>query len=326
MQSDPSVEQADAGRSPGARLRQARAARGETVGEVAATLRLSRRQIEALESDDYAALPGPAFAQGFLRNYARYLGLDPAPLLVEAQSRFGTPQVTLTLVSNARGELPQRPGRRLRTLPLGILTAVLVLALGLGWYFDGFRTSVPEAAADTNETVVVQPLTVQTPQIIPEPVPAQPPSLAVMVAPPPVAAPVPAAPVPAAPAVPVPAATVPAATVPSSSAAVAQPKPALAAPVEPVVPAATDTASVAPAPDGWLQFRFAAQSWIEIRDAERRILYSGVNRAGTSRMVQGQRPFALMINNADTVSLEFNGQPVDLAPHTSNGKARLTLK
>lgn len=325
MQSDPSVEQADAGRSPGARLRQARAARGETVGEVAATLRLSRRQIEALESDDYAALPGPAFAQGFLRNYARYLGLDPAPLLAEAQSRFGTPQVTLTLVSNARGELPQRSGRRLRTLPLGILTAVLVLALGLGWYFDGFRTSVPEAAADLSETVVAQPLTVQTPQIIPEPAPAQPASLAVMVAPPPVVAPVPADPTAAvpAPSVPAPAAPLPAAIVPSSPAALAQSAPALA---PPVVPAADDTERVAPAPDGWLQFRFAAQSWIEIRDAERRILYSGVNRAGTSRMVQGQRPFALMINNADTVSLEFNGQPVDLAPHTSNGKARLTLK
>ena len=48
--------------SPGAQLRQARELRGESVGEVAFALKLSPRQVVALESDDFVALPGMPFA------------------------------------------------------------------------------------------------------------------------------------------------------------------------------------------------------------------------------------------------------------------------
>ncbi|WP_287367560.1 helix-turn-helix transcriptional regulator, partial [Thauera sp.] len=61
-------------RSPGAVLRAAREARGESVSEVAFALKLNPRQIAALEADNFSALPGMAFVRGFLRNYARYLG------------------------------------------------------------------------------------------------------------------------------------------------------------------------------------------------------------------------------------------------------------
>ena len=53
-------------------LRVAREARGESVHEVAFAIKLSPRQVEALEKDDFAALPGMAFVRGFARNYARY--------------------------------------------------------------------------------------------------------------------------------------------------------------------------------------------------------------------------------------------------------------
>lgn len=302
MQHDPSVQPAVAGAgiSAGTRLRQAREARGESIAEVSATLRLAPRQVEALERDDHAALPGPAFVLGFLRNYARYLKLDPEPLLAETQSRLGTLQVNLAPVSNAQGELPHGPSRRLRTLPLAVLTAGLVLALALGWYFDGFRTEPPASENAEGESVAILPAPVQTPEIIPDPV-------------------VPAAGTPApSPALEAGTATsAPPAPLPDVVTPVAAPA---AAPVADVVPAA------APASDGWLQFRFAGQAWIEIRDADRRILYSGINRAGSSRVVQGRRPFVLMINNADQVSLEHDGKAVDLAPHITNGKARLTLK
>ena len=47
--------------SPGAQLRHAREARGESVHEVAFALKLSPRQVDALERDDFDALPGMAF-------------------------------------------------------------------------------------------------------------------------------------------------------------------------------------------------------------------------------------------------------------------------
>jgi len=73
--------------APGARLRQARERRGDSIAEVAQALKLAPRQVDALERGDYEALPGPAFVRGFMRNYARYLNLDPEPLIADVTAR-----------------------------------------------------------------------------------------------------------------------------------------------------------------------------------------------------------------------------------------------
>jgi len=61
----------------GQRLREAREAKKVSLATVEETTRIRRKYLEALEADDYEALPGGVFAQGFVRNYALYLGLDP---------------------------------------------------------------------------------------------------------------------------------------------------------------------------------------------------------------------------------------------------------
>lgn len=67
--------------SPGSKLASARNSLGWTVEQVAAQLKLSTRQIVALEADDYAALPEPAVVRGFIRAYAKLLKLDATPLV-----------------------------------------------------------------------------------------------------------------------------------------------------------------------------------------------------------------------------------------------------
>lgn len=67
--------------STGARLKHARESQGLSVFDVARALRLSEKQIAALEVDDYSKLPGRTFVRGFIRNYARLLQLDPEPLM-----------------------------------------------------------------------------------------------------------------------------------------------------------------------------------------------------------------------------------------------------
>src|SRR5512135_405358 len=62
-------------------LRGAREARGVTLDDAAVRLRLMHRQIEAMERNDFESLGQPVFARGFVRNYARLLGLAPEPLL-----------------------------------------------------------------------------------------------------------------------------------------------------------------------------------------------------------------------------------------------------
>lgn len=62
-------------------LTQARLARGLTLEAAERETRIARRYLEALEREDFSALPAPVFARGFLRSYSQYLGLDPAQVL-----------------------------------------------------------------------------------------------------------------------------------------------------------------------------------------------------------------------------------------------------
>ena len=75
---------------PGAALQEERRRQSLSLTDVARQLKLAPRQVEALERDDFAALPGPVFVRGFLRNYARLLGLDPEPMVRTAE-RLGWP-------------------------------------------------------------------------------------------------------------------------------------------------------------------------------------------------------------------------------------------
>ena len=60
-----------AAHSAGALLRDAREAAGLSIDAVAQQLKLAPRQVQALEDDDFAQLPGRTFVRGFMRNYAR---------------------------------------------------------------------------------------------------------------------------------------------------------------------------------------------------------------------------------------------------------------
>ena len=64
------------GQKPGERLRQVRLAQKRDLGEIAKTLNIPERHLLALEADDYKLLPEPAFVRGYLRSYARLLGVD----------------------------------------------------------------------------------------------------------------------------------------------------------------------------------------------------------------------------------------------------------
>src|SRR5512146_2163862 len=70
--------------SIGARLRQARELRHLTLPQVSETTKLRAHYLQALENDDYSAIPSAAQARGFLRIYAEFLELDLADLLPPA--------------------------------------------------------------------------------------------------------------------------------------------------------------------------------------------------------------------------------------------------
>ena len=65
----------------GQQLRAAREAQGLSLHDVADRLKLSLRQLEAIEAGDFSRLPGATFVRGFVRNYTRFLALYGAPLM-----------------------------------------------------------------------------------------------------------------------------------------------------------------------------------------------------------------------------------------------------
>lgn len=72
----PAEGQVPATTSIGRMLRLAREARGESLADAAYALKLTQSQVDAMERERFDLLPGPAFVRGFLRNYARHLGVE----------------------------------------------------------------------------------------------------------------------------------------------------------------------------------------------------------------------------------------------------------
>ncbi len=68
---------------PGERLRQARLYQQRELKEVASELNIAERLLVAIEADEYKSLPEPAFIRGYLRSYARYLGIDSDILITQ---------------------------------------------------------------------------------------------------------------------------------------------------------------------------------------------------------------------------------------------------
>src|SRR5579872_1477319 len=57
-------------------LRAARLRRGDEIAQVSRALKIRKDHLEALENDRMEDLPGKTYAIGFIRSYARHLGLD----------------------------------------------------------------------------------------------------------------------------------------------------------------------------------------------------------------------------------------------------------
>jgi len=136
------------GESPGRSLREARESRGLSIADVVSSIKFSSRQIEAIERNDFAHLPGATFVRGLIRSYAKLLQLDPHPLLAMMDREAVQADNQIHLPKDTGAALPQ-PGERRSYLPhLALLLALLAVAIGVATYFDwpAGRSKPPTAA------------------------------------------------------------------------------------------------------------------------------------------------------------------------------------
>lgn len=286
--------------SLGKTLREARELAGLSVADVANQLKFAPRQIEALEADDFKSLPEMTFVRGFVRSYAKILDLDVQPLL-EALPQTNTSPVPLIPISV---EVPfpsaYSPYRQnLIWLGAALLLAVLVVAFAV-W---NFTTPPIKPEVAQVETPVSLPSKMQI-------IPASPVLETGVITP---------------------------ATAAQSSVLAAKPSPPqprdapLAAGGK---PEALTQPTKSAAPPGvspqtaMLRLTFDAESWVEIKDRDDKILSSQVNLPGSELYLNGHAPFSLAIGHATSVRLYYRGKQVDLTPHirSSSEVARLTLE
>lgn len=116
----------------GARLRVAREVRHLTVSDVAQTLKLGARQVEALENGDWQGLPGQTFIRGFVRNYARLLQIDPAPLMDLLDNSLEKQGDSLHVPTSRPMAMPTGHPRRDRTV---VFAGVALVVAALAAYF-----------------------------------------------------------------------------------------------------------------------------------------------------------------------------------------------
>lgn len=279
--------------SIGQTLREAREAQGMTLEDAAARLRLMHRQIEAMETGDFDGLGQPVFARGFVRNYARLLGLAPDALLARMEGGPAEPAA----VSRAEPPLSRSwlSSPWLILLLLGVLVVVMApVALYLWLNSEG-----GEDAHRVQPAAQIQRAPAPAPAAVAKPAEA------------PAVTPVEAA------------AETAAETPPAAEPAPVQ-LPGSALKNAEMPPEASPAA--APPMKGALHIEFGEESWVEIKDATGRMLVRKLHLPGSSADVQGQPPFDVVIGNAAQARLTYNGRPIDLKPFISVAVARFTLE
>lgn len=278
----------------GQQLRLAREARGLSVLDVAQTLKLGSRQVDALESGDWGTLPGNTFVRGFVRNYARIVQIDPAPLMALLDGVLAKQVSNLAVNEQSLSQMPQTgrsvSGRDRMVMFAGFTLVVLaalayfLLANNLSVWRESLQGLLDSVARKDEPVALIAQPTSSEPVFPPGSTPQQ----------------------------------------------IMNPQALPTAPVEtpagPSVVPAPVAVSSSEANQGQIRFVADKESWIEIRDRDNKPVFSQRVAPGTTQDLNGQGPFSLVVGYAPGVKVFWHGQPVDLAPHTRGDVARLVLE
>ncbi len=169
----------------GQTLRAAREAKGLTLADAEESTRIRLRYLEALEAGDTKPLPVRVYAEGFLRNYAIFLGLPAPELLARFRRAYDGASAETTVVRPAV-QLVNLPPRRRSPLFVALVLILVALVITIGWYtvpalgiplpfppVDG-ATATATAAPDVAPSPT--PLTETTTTATPEPLPTSEPA------------------------------------------------------------------------------------------------------------------------------------------------------
>lgn len=292
--------------SVGAELAAHRQARGWTIEQVAGSLKLAPRQVEAIEADNHSMLPGIAVTRGFVRAYAKLLRIDATPLLAAMGAATGAElsggRVVSAPFSDAkRATFSQKRSNGKLVFGLLLLGGVALAAIG----FQQIGSLIPSI----KQFATKQPL--KTPEEAVQPFTTDSTS----------------------------------APSPKTATASPMKDATTDAPVHAVAPTDNSTSSDIPVTLGdsaesikeseatasrasnLLQITMNQDSWLEVRRvAGNEVLAARLVKAGTVETFEVDSPVKLTVGNVAGVEALLRGEPIQLKTAGGGNVARLTIK
>ena len=279
----------------GGRLQREREMRGISLDEIAEATKIGTRSLHALETEDFDKLPGGIFNKGFVRAYAKYLGIDEEQAVSDYMAAIGESRDegeeksvdTLKAVAAAKEAAAEAEGKSdsgSSALVVAVLALLLIVAAGIGGWEYFLRSRANSEPAPSETRVASPPPAAQPPVATTQPTPAATP------------------------------ATSPAK--PDARSALKLPPPAPS-----VKPAANSTtgADAAQGPSFELLIRAREDSWMSIV-ADGKEVMSGTLKAATEKSVRARDRVVLKIGNAGGVEISHNGKT--MAPLGDPGQSR----
>ena len=326
---------------PGHLLREAREERGYSQKEVARDLHLTSKVIDALEESNFDIISSSLFARGYIRSYARHLGLDGQALVAEFDSIYGVPNQNKKPMAGIH-QLGQqsKPGDTWVKLISIIFVIGLVVASVLWWQHQNGGSMLQRlnnvTLSNTAADLVVETLgeddnssdmellaanpsevgtTVSDDQAAATEAPVQTLDVAEIVAVKPIVTALSEA-----------VSVSPEMSDVSDSSAL-NPEiiavPAVAQTEEST--GAADVAALGPN-EALLMMAFDKDCWVEIKDGNGKMVLSDLYASGSTIEQVVTAPIEILLGRSSGVAqMTFNGEVIDLKPHTRKDIARLTL-
>ncbi|MDM5088287.1 cytoskeleton protein RodZ [Aeromonas bestiarum] len=291
---------------PGQLLRNAREQLGWTREQVASRIHLRLTLIAAIESDTYDKHTSHTFIRGYLRTYAKLVGI-PDETILAAYDKLGlTPPDNIDMQSFSRRSRQQANDSRLKVVTWLVILVLIALSVAWWWQSTARRSAGDEALAATEMSATANPqgATLSSAADVVDPVLMPVASDAMATA--------------AEPTVSGAAATAP--QVEASSAAVATVTSASVA----TLPVADD-AVADPAKAPQLKMSFTADCWLDVKDAKGKTLFSGLKKANDQLVLEGPEPLKFIIGAPMAVNIEYQGKSIDMSRYNNGRTARLSL-
>ena len=326
---------------PGHLLREAREERGYSQKEVARDLHLTSKVIDALEESNFDIISSSLFARGYIRSYARHLGLDGQALVAEFDAIYGVPNQNKKPMPGVH-QLGQqsKPGDTWVKLISIIFVIGLVVASVLWWQHQNGGSMLQRlnnvTLSNTAADLVVESLgeddnssdmellaanpsevgaAVSDDQAAATEAPVQTLDVAEIVAVKPIVTALSEA-----------VSVSPEMSDVSDSSAL-NPEiiavPAVAQTEEST--GAADVAALGPN-EALLMMAFDKDCWVEIKDGNGKMILSDLYASGSTIEQVVTAPIEILLGRSSGVAqMTFNGEVIDLKPHTRKDIARLTL-